>query len=137
VGDASLAPRGGGGRPGRPAGDARLLAARHQLADELVALRLVQDAPAGVRLRFLADLATRLAAMLTWLASEPTATEQIAWLTDLAGKLSACDTPGAPGGADLDALWDETIRVLSKFTRPQDGDLDGDDRNEFWKRPPQ
>jgi Ca-activated chloride channel homolog len=107
------------------------------MADELAALRLVHDAPAAMRLRFLADLATRLGAMLTCLVGEPTATEEIAWLTELAAKLSACDTPGAPGGADLDALWDEAIRVLRKFTQPQDDDRGGDDRNEFWKRPPQ
>jgi hypothetical protein len=51
-------------RAGGPAGDARLLVARDQVADEIAALRLAQNAPAAERLRFLADLATRLDALL-------------------------------------------------------------------------
>ena len=54
--------------------DAWLLAARDQVADEITALRLAQDAPSAERLRFLADLATRLDALLAWLAGEPAGT---------------------------------------------------------------
>jgi Ca-activated chloride channel family protein len=118
-----------------PAGDARLLATRDQVADEIAALRLTQDAPADLRLRFLADLATRLDALLAWLASECAGAEELTRLTELAVKLRACDAPGAPRGADLDALWDEAIRVLTEFSWPQAGDGDADDRHEFWKRP--
>jgi Ca-activated chloride channel family protein len=115
--------------------DARLLAARDQVADEVAALRLAQDAPSAERLRFLADLATRLDALLTSLAGEPAGTGELAGLTELALKLRACDTPGAPAGADLDALWDEAIRVLTEFSRPRAGDPGAEDGHFFWKRP--
>lgn len=124
-----------GRHPGRPAGDVRLLAARDQVADEVAALRLAQDAPSAERLRFLADLATRLDALLTSLAGEPPGTGELAELTELAVKLRACDTPGALAGADLDALWDEAIRVLTEFSRPRAGDPGAEDRHFFWKRP--
>lgn len=124
-----------GRHPGRPAGDVRLLAARDQVADEVAALRLAQDAPSAERLRFLADLATRLDALLTSLAGEPAGTGEFAGLTELAVKLRACDTPGAPAGADLNALWDEAIRVLTEFSRPRAGDSAAEDRHFFWKRP--
>ncbi|MFZ2048668.1 MAG: hypothetical protein WAV12_32090, partial [Trebonia sp.] len=115
--------------------DAWLLAARDQVADEITALRLAQDAPSAERLRFLADLATRLDTLLTWLAGEPAGTGKLAGLTELAVKLRACDTPGAPAGADLDALWNEAIRVLTEFSRPRAGDPGTEDRHFFWKRP--
>jgi len=124
-----------GRHPGRPAGDVRLLAARDQVADEVAALRLAQDAPSAERLRFLADLATRLDALLTSLAGEPAGTGELAGLTELAVKLRACDTPGALAGADLDALWDKAIRVLTEFSRPRAGDPGAEDRHFFWKRP--
>ena len=115
--------------------DAWLLAARDQVADEITALRLAQDAPSAERLRFLADLATRLDTLLTWLAGEPAGTGKLAGLTELAVKLRACHTPGAPAGADLDALWSEAIRVLTEFSRPRAGDPGAEDRHFFWKRP--
>ena len=115
--------------------DARLLAARDQVADEITALRLAQDAPSAERLRFLADLATRLDALLAWLAGQPAGGADVDGLTELAVKLRACDTPGAPAGADLDALWNEAIRVLTEFSRPRAGDPAAEDRHFFWKRP--
>jgi Ca-activated chloride channel homolog len=122
-------------RVGRPAGDALLpLAARDQVADEIAALRLAQGAPAAERLRFLADLATRLDALLAWLDSESADIGQLARLTELVVKLRACNASLPPRGADLDALWDEAIRVLTEFTQPPAGDRSADDRNEFWKR---
>ena len=115
--------------------DARLLAARDQVAEEITALRLAQDAPSAERLRFLADLATRLDALLAWLAGQPAGGGDLNGLTELAVKLRACDTPGAPAGADLDALWNEAIRVLTEFSRPRAGDPGAEDRHFFWKRP--
>jgi len=139
-GGAAGGPAAGGGdthwRPaGSPAGDARLLAADDQTAYEIAALRRAQDAPAAERLRFLADLATRLDALLIWLASESAGTRELARLAALVVKLRACDAPRPPRGADLDALWDEAILVLTEFTQPEAGDRGADDRNEFWKRP--
>ena len=124
-----------GRHPGRPAGDVRLLAARDQVADEVAALRLAQDAPSAERLRFLADLATRLDALLTSLAGEPAGSGELAGLTELAVRLRACDAPGAPAGADLEALWDEAIRVLTEFSRLRAGDPGAENRHLFWKRP--
>jgi Ca-activated chloride channel homolog len=124
-----------GRHPGRPAGDVRLRAARDQVADEITALRLAQDAPSAERLRFLADLATRLDALLVGLAGQPAGGGDLNGLTELAVKLRACDTPGAPAGADLDALWNEAIRVLTEFSRPRAGDPAAEDRHFFWKRP--
>jgi Ca-activated chloride channel family protein len=121
-----------GRRPGRRAW---LLAARGQVADEIAALRLAQDAPAAERLRFLADLATRLDALLALLADEQARTGELAALTELAVKLRACDAPQAPHDADLDVLWSETIRVLTEFSSPRAGDPGAEDRHSFWKRP--
>jgi Ca-activated chloride channel family protein len=126
---------GGGGDRVERDRDARLLAARDQVADEITALRLAQDAPSAERLRFLADLATRLDALLAWLAGQPAGGGDLNGLTELAVKLRACDTPGAPAGADLDALWNEAIRVLTEFSRPRAGDPGAEDRHFFWKRP--
>jgi Ca-activated chloride channel family protein len=135
MGTASPGRAGSGGDRVKRDRDARLLAARDQVADEVAALRLAQDAPSAERLRFLADLATRLDALLTSLAGEPAGTGERAGLTELAVKLRACDTPGAPAGADLDALWDEAIRVLTEFSRLRAGDPGAEDRRFFWKRP--
>ena len=115
----------------------RLLMARDQLADELAALRLTKDAPDAERLRFLADLATRLEALLSWLAGADTRadtradTGELIVLAELIVRLRTCDAPGAPRGADLDAFWDDTTRLLAEFTRPRPGR----GRREFWKRP--
>jgi Ca-activated chloride channel homolog len=134
----------GAASPGRPGSggnrverdrDARLLAARDQVGDEIAALRLARHAPSAERLRFLADLATRLDALLAWLAGQPGGGGDLNGLTELAVKLRACDTPGASGGTDLDALWNEAIRVLTEFTQAPAGDPSAEDRHFFWKRP--
>jgi Ca-activated chloride channel family protein len=116
----------------RGGGDTRLPAIRDQLADELAALRLEQDAPDAERLRLLADLGTRLAGLLAWLAADRAHRAELAGLAGLIKKLQACEAPGAPRGADLDALWNEAIRLLTEFTQPGDAGTGG--RGEFWKR---
>jgi len=122
------------GGPGRLGSDARLLLARDQIADEVAALRLAQDAPDADRLRFLADLATRLDALLAWLAGEPAGSHQLTALTELVVRLRACETPGSLRGAGLDALWNDTIRLLTGLAQPSaGGDRPGGGR-EFWKR---
>ena len=42
---------------------------------------------------------------------------QLAGLAGLARELHACDGPGSPGGARVEALWQEAIRVLTGFAR--------------------
>jgi hypothetical protein len=112
-----------------------MLVARDSVADEIAALRLALNAPAAKRLRLLAALATWLDALLAVLASEPADSGELTRLALLAARLRACDTPHAPRGAELDALWDEAIRVLTEFTQLQAGDIGAHDRGEFWKRP--
>jgi hypothetical protein len=123
-----------GGNSPRGGSERRLLLAREQIAGEVAALRLAQDAPDTERLRFLADLATRLDALLAWLAVEPAGTAELTGLTELVVKLRACEAPGPPRGAGLDALWDEAIRLLTRFTQPLAGDAGTGGRGEFWKR---
>ncbi len=108
--------------PPRPV-QVRLVQVRRQLADEAAALRAARHAPDAERARLLADLATRIDALLTWLAGDPAAARQLAELTELVRKLRECDKPGSLRGTELDALWEETIRLLT-----------GDARDAFWKR---
>jgi Ca-activated chloride channel family protein len=118
-------------------GGTRLATAREQLAEEVAALRLAQDAPDAERLRLLADLGTRLAGLLSWLAGDPADSAGIAGLAELVTKLQTCDAPKAPRRADLDALWNEAIRLLTEFTQPGAGGArgaGGEGRQEFWKR---
>lgn len=114
--------------------DARLLQARDQFSGEVSALRLAQGAPDAERRRFLADLATRLDALLGWLAGQQAGAGELTELAALSVRLRACDTPEAPRGADLDALWDEVIRVLTAFARPGPEDAGTGGRHQFWKR---
>jgi Ca-activated chloride channel homolog len=112
-----------GGRPataalGVPGTDAAswLERARRQMADEAAALQAAQGTPEAERARLLADLATRIEAVVAWLAGNlAVGGAQLAGLIELARTLRACDEPGAPGGAELDALLAEAIRVLAGF----------------------
>ena len=107
----------------------RLVEARRQVADEATGLRAAHDAPDAERARLLADLATRIDALLAWLAADRAVTER-AGLVDLARKLHACDRPGPPRGGELDALWQEAIRVLTAFA----GGADEGHARQWWKR---
>jgi Ca-activated chloride channel family protein len=104
----------------------RLAQARRQAADEAAALRATQGAADTERAQLLADLATRIEALLAALTADPIATG----LGDLARKLHACDGPGSPGGARLEALWQEAIHVLTDFA----GDASPPASRAFWKR---
>jgi Ca-activated chloride channel family protein len=117
----------------------RLVQARRQAADEAAALRAAQGAPDAERARLLADLATRIEALLAALSADPAAAAGQPGLTQLTGlgdladltrALHACDGPGSPGGGRLDALWQEAIRVLTGFA----GDGGPADSRAFWKR---
>jgi Ca-activated chloride channel homolog len=133
--------------PGQPAvpvppgeGDDRLAQVRGQLADEAAMLRAARHAPAAERARILADLATRLDAALAWLAGDTAASEARAELARLAGKLRDCDRPAPPHGAELDTLWEETIRQLTALSTPTAPDETPakpaeTPRPPFWKRP--
>jgi Ca-activated chloride channel family protein len=124
--------------PGVPGsgGASRLERARRQLADEAAALRSAQGAAEAERARLLADLATRIEALLAWLAGDlpiggRPGLSQLTELTGLARKLRACDGASSPRGGELDTLWQETIRVLTGFA---DGTANPGARGAFWKR---
>ena len=128
----------------RVGGADRLVQARRQLADEVSALRTAHHVPDAERVRILADLATRIDALLAWLTRDPAAAGRLTGLTALAGKLRECDKPGSPRGAELDALWEETIRLLTGFAAqdPPDGAPEAPPGgvhpaadHAFWKRP--
>ena len=122
----------------------RLVQARRQLADEVVALRTAQNVPDADRVLILADLATRIDALLAWLAGDPVAAGRLTGLTALARKLRDCDKPGSPRGAELDTLWEDAIRLLAGFAAqdPPDDAPQAQPRgvrpaanHAFWKRP--
>jgi hypothetical protein len=52
-------------------------------------------------------------------------------LAGLVRRLQACDRPGPPSGAELDALVAEAIRLLTGFGAGAGPAA----RHEFWKRP--
>jgi Ca-activated chloride channel homolog len=110
----------------------RLGRARRQLADEAAALRAARGAPEADRARLLADLGTRIQALLAWLAADSTAGGQadLARLAGLAGQLRACDEPAPPRGGELDAHMAEAIRVLTEFGAGTSPAV----RPAFWKR---
>jgi len=116
----------------------RLAQARRQAADEVAALRAAQGAADTERAQLLADLATRIEALLAALTADPVATGLtglgglggLTGLGDLARELHACDGPGSPGGVRLDGLWRDAIRVLTDFA----GDASPPASRPFWKR---
>jgi Ca-activated chloride channel family protein len=133
-----------GGRSAAPTGvpgtreASRLAWARRQAADEADALRAARGVPDAERARLLADLATRIEALLAALGVVPAGAREAGTggqagtggLAELARALHACDGPGSPGGARLDALWQEAIRVLTEFA----GDASPAASRAFWKR---
>src|ERR1017187_1169740 len=99
----------------RAGGADRLVQARRQIADEVSALRTAHHVPDADRVLILADLATRIDALLAWLTGDPAAAGRLTGLTALARKLRECDKPRSPRGAELDTLWEEAIRLLTGF----------------------
>jgi Ca-activated chloride channel family protein len=129
---ASMAPTGVPAGTGPHAGEApRILQARRQMGAEAAALRAAHDAPEAERVRLLADLATRIDALLAWLGGDPAAAGQLTRLAGLVRRLRACDRPEAPRGAELDALFGEAVRLLTGFATGAGPAA----RHAFWKRP--
>ena len=89
---------------------------RVRLAEELQRLRAMAAAPEHRRRAWLADLATRLAAMAGDLPDTGAPAPVGDQLRVLARELSACDdTERAPRGADLDRLWRRCEEVLGSL----------------------
>jgi Ca-activated chloride channel family protein len=101
-----------------------LTEARELVSEELVRLRVD---PAGLpgyqRREMLADLASRLRAMLAHLRSRGVAEETTAPVRRLVEAIEA--------GGDADALWREAVRVLEAFLG---GGAPSPQRRAFWKR---
>jgi Ca-activated chloride channel family protein len=97
---------------------------RPQLAEELARLRAQASPPAPERLRYLADLGSRLAALAAYVGGGENA------LSAIARELSACETPGS--GADPDALWLRVVKVLTELTGGHEEPRPP--RPSFWKR---
>ncbi|HEV2934932.1 MAG TPA: VIT domain-containing protein [Streptosporangiaceae bacterium] len=129
---ASMAPTGVPAGTGPHGGEApRILQARRQMGAEAAALRAAHDAPEAERVRLLADLATRIDALLAWLGGDPAAAGQLTRLAGLVRRLRACDRLEAPRGAELDALFGEAVRLLTGFATGAGPAA----RHAFWKRP--
>ena len=100
--------------------------AARALAAEATRLRTGAGDGEAQRRTALADLASRLEALLQQLTDGP----GVADLRTLAADLAACDGPTPPRGADLTALYERAITVLDGFAeaKPAAG------RTAFWKR---
>ena len=122
----------------------RLRRAHEQVTAEIAALRAARGTPHIERAWFLADLGSRLTALIAWLAGDPATAGRLAGLSALACRLRDCDQGRAFGGAELDALWADTVAALSEFAEEC---LRGDEaaahpaetpparRSAFWQRP--
>jgi hypothetical protein len=133
-----------------------------QLADELSWLDTQAQAPAAELARDLADLGSRLTALISWFSGSRVNPGLLASLIDLIAKLRACDNGSPPlagpplagpplagpppAGPQLDALValrDEARRVLRDFLAqtgpagPADPYQQGDPQagRTFWRRP--
>ncbi|WP_328989007.1 VIT domain-containing protein [Kribbella sp. NBC_01245] len=108
-----------------------LAEARVQLAGEARLLRSAGTPTRAQRLAILADLATRLDALVHHVASSVD-DAVLAPLRELVTALAACEGPTPPSDADLDALWQRTINVLDTFIGTPPTDVPT--RPTFWKR---
>jgi hypothetical protein len=107
-----------------PAGADELAVARTQARDEATLLRDSAGRPDHERRELLADLGSRLSAMVRHLSGRGVADDQLTRLRELAAAL-AQPGPLAQLGP-LDELWARALRVLDEFS--------GDRRRSFWKR---
>ncbi|BCJ35233.1 hypothetical protein Athai_27360 [Actinocatenispora thailandica] len=130
------------GRPGfapahQPSADP-MEGAHQQAAIELRRLRAL--GPADDRRTALADLGTRLAALVDGLPDRTTGRAELA---ALAADLRACDGDEPPRGTDLDELWQRAVDLLAAFVgerpaprrsgrRQRRGD-GSDRRDSFWR----
>ena len=104
-------------------------------------MRAAQGAPDDERAGLLADLATRIEALLAALGAAPAGAGEagpagqagparLTGLADLARALHACDGPGTPDRALIEGLWEKAILMLTRFA----GDAAPTAARAFWKR---
>jgi Ca-activated chloride channel homolog len=97
----------------RPATDS-LVEARAQAGDEARRMREAANATASERKALLADLSSRLDAMVIHLSTSGHASEATP-LRELAEALKACDLPVPLASAELERLWQRSLEVLDAF----------------------
>ena len=112
----------------RPGGALRrdlmtLTAVREQVREELRRLRQAGTPVDYERRELLADLASRLTALLHHLAAEGVSPSEFSTLTDLVAEVTA--------GGDVTALWDKALRVLDEFA--EGPHVPKKKRHAFWK----
>jgi Ca-activated chloride channel homolog len=123
-----------------------LAAARRQAADEARRLRAVETAPEYERREQLADLGSRLDALVKHLAGLGVDAATLSPVRDLADELAGDRPLGVPGEL-LAELWARTLRVLDAWASgsgagsgggPGGGSSGGSSGRgrEFWKRRP-
>jgi Ca-activated chloride channel homolog len=113
----------------RPQEHPELTAAREQARDEATRLRAAGSLPDHERRQLLADLASRLSALVITLTTAGVPLSAFLPLWQLAAALKEADTAGTM--AD-EALWDQALRVLDDFAAGT-GILKRK-RRAFWKR---
>ncbi|MGH3734148.1 MAG: VIT domain-containing protein [Micromonosporaceae bacterium] len=116
---------------------------RRQATDELRTLTTLADRGAIERWNALADLASRLTALVRHLRQAGVAESDREALRRLAEELSVCENPPPPEGAMLDRLWRQAVEVLEHIAGG-DPATGGDSatpppaarrsRTAFWKR---
>jgi Ca-activated chloride channel family protein len=97
--------------------------ARDQVREELAWLKAVPAEPGPELALLLADLGSRLAALVTWLSGLGVPSGQLAPLDKLAARLRASET----ATPDLAGLLDEALATLAVFAGEDPADT-------FWKR---
>ena len=122
-----------------------LTQARAQTGEEARRLRDNAGASATERRLLLADLGTRLGALVAHLTGQGVPLDTVALLRGLAEALRACDGPAVPAPDVIDGLWTRAIAVLDTFAgttpapRPGPGPRPPapptGQRRTFWKRP--
>jgi Ca-activated chloride channel family protein len=108
-----------------------LIAARSQSTEEARRLRGLDAAPLADRREALADLGSRLTALVRHLASAGVDEALLAPLRDLLGELEA-DRPMSVLADAFEELWGRTLRVLDDLAAATAAKPGA--RKEFWKR---
>ncbi|HEX6870802.1 MAG TPA: VWA domain-containing protein, partial [Micromonosporaceae bacterium] len=130
------APRAAKGRPvpaaAPPSRSAEVAATRTLAAAEVARLRAAGSLTVTERRETLADLGSRLRAMLRHLTDLGVAPAELVALRELVDQLDA-DRPLLVPQDAFTQLWDRTLRVLEAFAEARPGPAASDGRKRFWR----
>jgi len=112
---------------------AELTAARTQLAEEAALLRGAAGAPLYERRELLADVGSRLGALVRHLSTLGFGRSMVDRAQGLAAELEADRPLGVPEDAFSD-LWTRTLALLDELASDTPPPASGKPRKEFWKR---